>query len=117
MHGLHFMEFDTERVANLIESMGDFLTKKHIEKQVLELQVDSECNKSDDEAEEDGGITIKVTKLRKKSSVKATQGGVGNRTQSESREGYLLDSKVPNRHMNCAGNVIALKNEISNKNQ
>lgn len=50
-HGLNFLDFNVEKVQQLIDSIGEYLTKKHIEKKILDLQVDNECNKTDDDVE------------------------------------------------------------------
>lgn len=55
------MDFDTERIQGLIDSIQDYIKEKEVERRVIELNLD-ECNKSEEEDDlVSAGLKVRVT--------------------------------------------------------
>lgn len=78
-HGLYSLDFDTDRIHKLIDSISDYIKVKDIEKRIIEISVgEDQCNKSEDEDDYDAeDLRINVRKLPLNNEKKGSMGLVG----------------------------------------
>jgi hypothetical protein len=64
------LDFDTERIQGLIDSIQDYISDKQVDRKIIELNLD-ECNKSEDEDElVSAGLKVRVIRKHNEKAAK-----------------------------------------------
>lgn len=87
----------------LIESIGDLLRMKEIEKRVISINLNDEGEtlRSEDEADFEAALKVKVTKLKKKKDFSTKRGSIRAQSASRERLSGASNPRIPNRHQMC----------------